>query len=212
MRCREDLRGARTAARHRVAKPLLRHGLVYREGKRAWTKRHGAWVARQRLQDPLAQLALEQLLIHLEGIERQLTALDARLHVIAGGHPLGVAGRTPASVPRISTVTALGLIAEIGDFARFGHPARARVLARDRPPANTAPATSSHRGHITKAGNRHARRLLSKPPGTTSHAPRQPLAAVHRPVPPASPTAPGTPRCACTTATNTSTSATNAPP
>jgi transposase len=31
MRCREDLRRARTAARHRVAKPLLRHGRVYRE-------------------------------------------------------------------------------------------------------------------------------------------------------------------------------------
>src|SRR5438309_10082247 len=34
VRCREDLRRARTAARHRVSKALLRHGHIYREGKR----------------------------------------------------------------------------------------------------------------------------------------------------------------------------------
>jgi transposase len=60
MRCRDDLRCARTAARHRVAKQLLRHGRIYREGKKQWTKRHIAWVHRQRLDDPLAQQALEQ--------------------------------------------------------------------------------------------------------------------------------------------------------
>ena len=40
MRCREDLRCARTAARHRVAKQLLRHGHIYREGKQQWTRMH----------------------------------------------------------------------------------------------------------------------------------------------------------------------------
>lgn len=58
IRCRDDLRRARTAARHRVAKQLLRHGHVYRDGKKAWTKQHQAWLQRQRLDDPLAQRAL----------------------------------------------------------------------------------------------------------------------------------------------------------
>src|SRR6185312_6811261 len=90
LRCRDDVRCARTAARHRVTKQLLRHGLVFREGKKSWTLAHRAWVARQRLSDPLAHLALEQMLIYLDAIDCQLTAL--------------------------------GLIAEIGDFARFSHP------------------------------------------------------------------------------------------
>jgi transposase len=55
LRCRDDIRCARTAARHRVAKQLLRHGHVFREGKKAWTKAHQAWVCRQRLSDALAQ-------------------------------------------------------------------------------------------------------------------------------------------------------------
>jgi len=40
LRCRDDLRCARTAARHRVLKALLRHGHVFREGKTAWTLKH----------------------------------------------------------------------------------------------------------------------------------------------------------------------------
>jgi transposase len=75
LRCREDLRCARTAARHRVGKQLLRHGRIYRDGVKAWTLKHRAWVARQRLDDPLAQLALEQMLVHLDGIDRQLATL-----------------------------------------------------------------------------------------------------------------------------------------
>ncbi len=64
VRCREDLRCARIAARHRVVKALLRHGHIYREGK-GWTLRHRAWIASQRLADPLAQAALEHMLTHL---------------------------------------------------------------------------------------------------------------------------------------------------
>ena len=84
LRARDDLRGVRLAARNRVLKQLLRHGRIFREGKTAWTKLHRAWLARQRLDDPFAQEALEQLLIHLDGIERQLDTLDARLAEIAG--------------------------------------------------------------------------------------------------------------------------------
>jgi transposase len=45
LRCRDDLRCARTAARHRVGEQLLRHGHVFREGKKAWTVKHLAWFA-----------------------------------------------------------------------------------------------------------------------------------------------------------------------
>src|SRR2546421_4078283 len=83
MRCRDDLRCARTAARHRVAKQLLRHGRIYRDGKTQWTKAHRAWIAHQRLDDGLAHAALEQMLIFLDGLDRQLAALDAELERIA---------------------------------------------------------------------------------------------------------------------------------
>jgi transposase len=173
LRCREDLRCARTAARHRVAKQLLRHGRIFRETKKAWTLKHRAWVARQRLDDPLAHLALEQMLIHLEGIERQLHALDGRLERIAADQRWAWQVDRLRAFRGISTLTALGLIAEIGDFARFGHP---RELASwlGITPSEYSSGDSQHRGHITKAGNRHARRLLIEAAWHYRHTPRRP--------------------------------------
>jgi hypothetical protein len=51
----------------------LRHGRIFRDGKTAWTQKHRRWVNVQRLPDALAQLALEQMLIHLDGIEDLVT-------------------------------------------------------------------------------------------------------------------------------------------
>jgi transposase len=173
LRCRDDIRCARTAARHRVAKQLLRHGHVYREGKTAWTKKHQAWVRRQRLADSLAQEALTQMLIHLDGIDRQLAALDVQLEQIAGRESWGWQVSKLRAFRGIQTLTALGLIAEIGDFARFGHP---RELASwlGITPSEYSSGEQRHRGHITHAGNRHARRLLIEAAWHSRHAPRRP--------------------------------------
>jgi transposase len=173
LRCRDDLRCARTAARHRVVKQLLRHGHVFREGKKAWTLKHRAWVARQRLDNELAQLALEQTRIHLDGIERQLDALDAQLEQIAAGTRWTDQVQILVRFRGISTLTALALISEIGDFARFSHP---RELASwlGITPSEYSSGDQQHRGHITKAGNRHARRLLIEAAWHYRHAPRRP--------------------------------------
>ncbi|HEY2653095.1 MAG TPA: IS110 family transposase [Solirubrobacteraceae bacterium] len=173
MRCRDDLRCARTAARHRVSKQLLRHGRIYREGKSQWTKMHRAWIARQRLGDGLAHQALEQMLIHLDGLDRQLAALDAELERIAGGERWADQVEVLVRFRGISTRTALGLIAEIGDFARFSHP-RELCSWLGIVPSEYSSGEQRHRGHITKAGNTHARRLLIETAWSYRHTPRRP--------------------------------------
>jgi transposase len=167
------LRYVRTAARQRVLKQLLRHGRIFRDGKTTFTLKHRRWINAQRLDDPLAQLALEQMLIHLDGIERQLDALDGRLEQIAGSERWGEHVQVLTRFRGISTLTALGLISEIGDFARFSHP---RELASwlGIVPSEYSSGDQQHRGHITKAGNRHARRLLIEAAWHYRHAPRRP--------------------------------------
>jgi transposase len=173
LRCRDDLRCARIAARHRVAKQLLRHGCVFRDGVKSWTLKHRAWIAAQRLPDRLAHAALEQMLIHLDGIDRQLELLDARLEQIAREERWASQVEQLRAFRGIQTLTALGLIAEIGDFARFSHP---RELASwlGITPSEYSSGPSQHRGHITKAGNRHARRLLVEAAWHYRHQPRRP--------------------------------------
>ena len=173
MRCRDDLRCARTAARHRVSKQLLRHGRVYREGKSQWTKMHRAWIARQRLENELAHQALCQMLIHLDGLDRQLVALDAELELIAQSERWQAQVAVLVRFRGISTRTALGLIAEIGDFARFSHP-RELCSWLGIVPSEYSSGEQRHRGHITKTGNTHARRLLIETAWSYRHTPRRP--------------------------------------
>jgi transposase len=110
------------AARYRVSKQLLRHGHIYREGKSQWTKMHRAWIARQRLDDTLAHKAVGEMLAHLDGLDRQLDQLDRDLELIARQERWAATVEALVRFKGVSVRTALGLIAEIGDVARFSHP------------------------------------------------------------------------------------------
>jgi len=47
LRCREDIRADLLRARHRLSKFLLRHGRRFTATKKAWSKRHEAWLRAQ---------------------------------------------------------------------------------------------------------------------------------------------------------------------
>jgi transposase len=171
VRCRDDLRRARTAARHRVGKQLLRYGCVYREGKKAWTLRHQARLRRQRLDDPLAQAALEHMLVHLDAIDTQIATVDRQLDEIARSAPWCDPVRWLTCFRGIGTLTALGLLAEIGDFRRFAS-ARELMSFLGLTVSEYSSGERRSRGSTTKTGNRHARRLLVEAAWHYQHPPR----------------------------------------
>src|SRR5207245_1604299 len=82
-----------------------------------------------------------------------------------------------------------GLLAEIGDFRRFAHP-RELMSYLGLTPSEYSSGQQQHRGHITKTGNRHARRLLVEAAWHYCHRPRQSTRAarLQEHVPPEVPT------------------------
>jgi transposase len=58
-------------------------------------------------------------------------------------------------------VTAVGVVAEVGDLRRFQHP-RELMAYLGLVPSEYSSGPSVRRGAITKAGNPHARRLLAE--------------------------------------------------
>ncbi|MDQ3675275.1 MAG: IS110 family transposase [Actinomycetota bacterium] len=172
VRCRDDLVCARRAARHRIAKALLRHGHIFREGKKSWTLRHYAWVRGQRLADELAQRAVGHMLAHLDSLDAQIAVVDHELEQIAAREPWCDPVAWLSCFRGISTRTALGLLAEIGDFRRF-RSARELMSYLGLTPSEYSSGDQQHRGHITKCGNQHARRLLIEAAWHYRHAPRR---------------------------------------
>jgi transposase len=159
VRAREDLRGDLMRARHRLAKLLLRHEVRFEGPQANWTQAHLGWLATVRLGQPASQRALEDyrgaviaLMIRREQLETEIArALPAS--------PWAQTARRLMCLRRIDTLTAAGLCAEIGDFARFCHPAQVMSYLGVVPSEHSS-GDKRRRGPVTKSGSQHARRLL----------------------------------------------------
>jgi transposase len=157
VRAREDLRGDLMAARHRISKLLLRHGHVFDGPGETWSTRHLQWLGRVRFDQALTDAVLGEYLGHHETLlARRLERLIAEQ---AAQGPWAPAVARLRCLRGIDTLTAVGLVAEIGEIHAFGHP---RQLASylGLVPSEQSSGTRRRQGSITKAGSSHARRLL----------------------------------------------------
>ena len=156
VRAREDARGELMRARHRLSKLLLRHGLVYDAS--AWTLGHDAWLRRQRFESRPLALAFDESYAAMLQTKTRRDALDRAIVELASEPPFAeVVGRL-CCLRGISTLTALGLTVELGDWQRFRPQALGPFLGLT--PSENSTGERRRLGAITKTGNSHARRLL----------------------------------------------------
>ena len=107
---------------------------------------------------------------HLDALDAQLDAIDAQLDEVAQAEPWRAAVRALTCFRGISTLTALGLLAEVGDFHRFAS-ARELMSFLGLTVSEYSSGARRTRGSITKTGNRHARRLLVEAAWHSQHPP-----------------------------------------
>jgi transposase len=156
VRAREDARGELMRARHRLSKLLLRHGLVY--DACAWTLAHDAWLRRQRLDSRPLQLALGESYAAMVQAKQRRDALDQAIVELATEPPfVDVVGRL-CCLRGVSTLTALALTVELGDWTRFRPQSLGPFLGLT--PSEDSSGERRRLGGITKTGNTYARRLL----------------------------------------------------
>jgi len=157
-RAREQVRADLMRCRHRVSKLLLLHGRIYPE-RSTWTQRHRQWLARQRFDQPVTELAYLDTLAAVDGLVGRKAALDERLSRLA------LEGEWRPTVARlrcfrgIDTLTALVLALEIGEFDRFARPAKLAGWLGLTPSLDQS-GERRRQGAITKTGSGYARRLL----------------------------------------------------
>ena len=144
-------------SRHRLSKLLLRHDVRF-DG-RAWTERHRAWLARVQLGEGAAQATFVDYLGAVEALLHRKAELERQIQAAVPDSPWARAVGRLRCLRGIDTLTAVGLCAEIGDFARF---AKAGQLMSylGLVPSEHSSGESRRLGAITRSGSRHARRLL----------------------------------------------------
>jgi len=159
VRARDDLRRDQMGARHRISKMLLRRGLVFDGPGETWSQRHLAWLARARFDEPLADVVLGEYLACHELLLARRERLDRLICTQAGQERWAPLVGRLRCLRGIDTLSAVGLVAEIGDIHAFSYPKRlASYLGLV--PSEQSSGTTRRQGPITKAGSTHARRLL----------------------------------------------------
>jgi len=156
VRAREDARGELMRARHRLSKLLLRHGLVYDAS--AWTLAHDGWLRRQRFEHRPLAIAFDESYAAMLQAKTRRDALDRAIVELAAEPPFAeIVGRL-CCLRGVSTLTALALTVELGDWTRFRPQSLGPFLGLT--PSEDSTGERRRLGAITKTGNTHARRLL----------------------------------------------------
>ena len=160
-----DLVRARTAAMEAVRRArqqlqgfLVRHDRVF-TGRKAWSPAHRRWLAGLRFAHPAQQIVLQEQIDTIEEAERRRDRLDQQIRELVPSWSLAPVVAALQAMRGVAFLSAVVLVAEVGDFRRFANP-RQLMAWLGLVPSEHSSGAKVERGGITKAGNSRARRVL----------------------------------------------------
>lgn len=163
-----DLTRARQAAqrdllrvRNRITKLLLRLELAPPEGVNHWTEAYRDWLTGLALEQVHQRTVLEELLGALAEGEARVQRLRRLVEEAARSHPQAGLIRAYQALRGVGVITAMTLLAELGDITRFKTPGELMAYAGLTPREDSS-GERVRRGHITRAGNAHVRHVLGE--------------------------------------------------
>jgi transposase len=169
VRAREDARLDRMRDRHRLSKFCLRHGRLLPTS--GWTVMRRRWLGEQRFEHAAAQISFDSYLHAVDLVDARIEQLERTIRETAEQAPWRELVGRLRCLRGIDTLTALALVAEIGDFSRF-HSAEQLMAFVGLVPCEHSSGERRRQGSITKVGNSHVRRLLVE---AAWHARRRPM-------------------------------------
>lgn len=162
---RSGLMTQRARHKNRI-QSLLGRLLLHPPCKSLWTRAGNEWL--KQLDLPRTErFIVDSEQRQLQGVERELAALDKQLVALAANEPRV---QLLMTLPGVSHVVAIGLLAALGDIDRFpdgDHAAAYLGLV----PITRQSGNHCYHGHITKRGNSQARWLLTQ---SCQHVARHP--------------------------------------
>jgi len=158
-----DLTRARQAAQqdlHRLCQRLrtllLRLGVAEPAKTKRWSARWRVWLAGLSLEQAVQQTVLDDLRGAIGEAAARVDRLTAAVEAQAASGPFADLIGALTSLRGVGVVTAVTLVAELGDPARFDSPSQLMAFA-GLVPSEHSSGGREQRGRITKTGNAHVR-------------------------------------------------------
>jgi transposase len=148
-------------ARNRLSKFLLRQGRRVPQGVTPWGTRHLAWVKQQSFEQAAQQATLLDYLHEVEHEAERIVRLERSIDTAIETLPQKMRAVIDAlqSLRGIAKVSAVSIMAELGEVSRFEHPRQlmgySGIVSREH-----SSGERTRRGGISKAGSAHLRRIV----------------------------------------------------
>jgi transposase len=145
-------------ARQQLQGFLLRHDRIF-TGRKAWSAAHRRWLAGLSFAHPAQQIVLQEQIDAIDEALRRRDRLDDQIRELARDWSMAPVVAALQAMRGIAFLSAVVLVAEIGDFRRFANP-RQLMAWLGLVPSEHSSGPKVRRDGITKAGNGRARRVL----------------------------------------------------
>jgi transposase len=179
VRARADAKADELRARHRLSKFLLRQGVRAPAGVKPWSAKHQTWLHQMRFGQAPDQVVFDDYSAVVAGATERVRRLEAAVLQQASSSPQVRTIAALQALHGIGFLSAVTIVAEVGDLRRFGS-ARQLMAYAGLVPSENSSGSSQHRGHITKTGNAHLRHVLGEAAHHARHAPSARSAAQRR--------------------------------
>jgi transposase len=159
-RAREDIKGMERHARQRLSGFLLRHDKRY-HGKSKWTPGHFRWLEAVRLESTIQQIVFHEYVDMVKQLQGRVASIEEEMRKALTGWSWGLVVEALMALRGVNLITAMTVVAEIGDMSRFESP-RQLMAHLGLVPSEHSSGSRQKRGGITKTGNGHVRRVLTE--------------------------------------------------
>jgi len=147
-------------ARNRLKGFLLRLGFRY-TGKSSWNEAHKRYLSGLIMPQPAQQIVFQEGIHAIDDACERLDRLTQSVEDALPGWKWEPVVRALMSLRGVQVLTAMTLVAEVGDFSRFAEASSLMHFFGLTPSEHTS-SDKRVQGGITKCGNAHCRRVLTE--------------------------------------------------
>jgi transposase len=182
-RARDDMKSQERKAQQQLNAFVLRHGHHWPGNKKRWTAAHYTWLEGLTFAHDWQQVVLQEHIDAVKAAGQRVADMRGQMRQVLPQWRMAPVVDALTALRGIDQLSAMTLLAELGDISRFQSP-RQLMAYLGLVPGEHSSGGRRHQGAITLTGNRHARRSLIEsawsyrfPARQTAHLRRKSAAA-----------------------------------
>ena len=158
-RARDDMKGQERKARQQLNAFVLRHGHAWPAKKTRWNQTHYNWLEAIKFEQHFLQIVLQEYIDAVKAATQRVADMTDQMMQLLPNWSLGPVVDSLVALRGIDKLSAMVLLAELGDISRFASP-KQLMSYLGLVPSEHSSGGRRRQGAITKTGNGHARRTL----------------------------------------------------